>query len=246
MTDTTRERAVVVVPAFNEASTVAGVVDAILSAGLPVVVVDDGSADETARIARDAGAVVLELPFNLGVGGALRTGFRWAIENNFSIAVQCDADGQHDPDDVRRMIDAAVTTDVHLLIGTRFGGIDGFKATWLRRIPMRVLARVASRAARTPMTDASSGFRVIRGPLLREFAMKYPMHYLESFEVLVQSGRRGYRVAEIPVAMHERQGGVPSAGTSASVRYLARVLLALLIGTGHKYQDFRGGSEHDQ
>ncbi len=236
-------RAVVIVPAFNERATVGEVVGAIVRSGFPVVVVDDGSEDDTAALARVAGAVVLELPFNLGVGGALRAGFRWAVDNEFTAAVQCDADGQHDPADVRRMIEHAEANDVHLLIGTRFGGLDGYR-TWLRRIPMRVLARIASKAAGRSMTDSSSGFRVVRSPLLEEFAVRYPMHYLESFEVLVQAGRHGYRVAEIPVAMHERKGGVPSAGTATSLRYLVRAVLALLIGSGQKFQTFEGGSPH--
>ena len=109
---------------------------------------------------------------------------------------------------------------------------------------MRLLARVASKAVGTRMTDASSGFRVVREPLLSEFALKYPMHYLgDTFEVLVQAGRHGYRVSEITVSMNERQGGVPSASTSASLRYLARALLALLIGSGHRYRTFEEGFE---
>ena len=239
MTAAQPDRAVVVVPAYNEEATVGVVVTGILASGLPVVVVDDGSVDRTSERARAAGAAVLELPFNLGVGGALRAGFRWAVDNGYSVAVQCDADGQHDPADLQRMIDHATANDLHLLIGTRFGSADGFKATWLRRVPMRLLARIASDAARTPMTDASSGFRVIRSPLLNEFAVKYPAYYLgDTFEALVQAGRHGYNVAEIPVRMHERAGGVPSAGTGASLRYLTRALLALLIGTGHKYRNF--------
>lgn len=233
------DRAVVVVPAFNEEATVGVVVSGILASGLSVVVVDDGSVDRTSARARAAGAAVLELPFNLGVGGALRAGFRWAVDNGFSIAVQCDADGQHDPSDLLRMIEHAMANDLHLLVGTRFGSTEGFQATWLRRVPMRLLARVASDAAGTRMTDASSGFRVIRSPLLNEFAVKYPAYYLgDTFEALVQAGRHGYNVAEIPVQMHPRAGGVPSAGTGASLRYLARALLVLLIGTGHRYRHF--------
>lgn len=234
-----KHRAVVVVPAFNERETVATVVRDILQSGLPVVVVDDGSADGTSVIARQAGATVLELPFNLGVGGALRAGFRWAVDNGYTIAVQCDADGQHSPADLLRMIDHAVENGLHLLIGSRFGLEEGFRATWLRRIPMWLLARVASNAAGTPITDASSGFRVVSEPLLGEFALKYPVHYLgDTFEVLVQAGRHGYHIAEIPVAMYERQGGVPSAGTTASLRYLARALLGLIIGSGHSYRRY--------
>ena len=104
---------------------------------------------------------------------------------------------------------------------------------------MRLLSRISSDAARTRLTDASSGFRVIREPLLSEFARAYPVHYLgDTFEVLVQAGRRGYRVSEVPVVMKERTAGTPSAGPTASVRFLARAIAALVIGSSHRYRDF--------
>ena len=119
---------------------------------------------------------------------------------------------------------------------------DGFRATWLRRIPMYVLARVASKASGVPLSDATSGFRIIRQPLLSEFARAYPVHYLgDTFEVLVQAGRHGYVVRELGVTMHARAGGIPSAGSSASIRFLARSLLALIIGSSHRYRPFEAG-----
>lgn len=234
----TGSRALVVVPAFNEEETVASVVRAIIAAGLDVVVVDDGSSDRTSDEVIEAGAPLLRLPFNLGVGGALRSGFAYARAHGYDTVIQCDADGQHDPSELHRLIAAAEDLDAHLLIGSRFVGGDGFRATWLRRIPMRLLARIATRSAGVPITDATSGFRVIREPLLSEFARVYPVHYLgDTFEVLVQAGRQGYRVREIGVTMHPRAGGVPSAGPSASLRFLLRVLLVLLIGSGHRYPE---------
>lgn len=228
-------RALVLVPAFNEEETVAAVVMEILTSGLDVLVVDDGSTDQTYEQAVEGGATVLRLPFNLGVGGALRTGFVYAIRNGYDTVVQCDADGQHDPTELHYLITSAEKANAHLLIGSRFGAGKGYKATWLRRIPMRLLARVASRAAKVAITDATSGFRVIREPLLTEFARNYPVTYMESFEVLVQAGRQGYRVHEVMVTMRPRAGGVPSAGPSASLRFLIRVVLVLLIGSGHRY-----------
>jgi glycosyltransferase involved in cell wall biosynthesis len=239
-----RTHAIVIMPAFNEVATVATVVKAVRASGLPVLVVDDGSTDDTATAARSAGATVLQLPFNLGVGGALRCGFRWAVANGYNTAVQCDADGQHESTELHRLIGTAVERDLHLLVGSRFGAADGFKATWIRRIPMRLLSRIATGAAKTPMTDASSGFRVVREPLLSEFARSYPMHYLgDTFEVLVQAGKQGYRISEISVLMHERAGGTPSAGTVASIRFLVRSILALTIGSGQSYRKFRALSE---
>jgi glycosyltransferase involved in cell wall biosynthesis len=236
-------RAVVVVPAFNEQATVGDVVRGIIAGGLPVVVVDDGSQDATSVVAGACGATTLRLPFNLGVGGALRCGFRWAVANGYDTVVQCDADGQHDPAELRRLIDVADQGAIHLLVGTRFAENSGFQATRIRRIPIRLLSRIATRAAGTTMSDASSGFRVVREPLLSEFARAYPVHYLgDTFEVLVQAGRRGYKVAELPVVMRERAGGTPSAGPAASVRFLVRAILALLIGSAHRYRQFEATS----
>ena len=230
-----------IVPAFNEEASVGAVVRAIVGLGLPVVVIDDGSTDGTGSVARSAGATVLTLPFNLGVGGALRCGFRWATQHDYTAAVQCDADGQHDPAELQRLLATAIERDDHLLIGSRFAGSDGFRSTRLRRLPMRLLARVASNAARTRITDASSGYRVIREPLLSEFARAYPVHYLgDTFEALVQAGRYGYRISEVPVVMRPRDSGVPSAGPTASLKFLVRVLAALLIGSSHRYRAFDG------
>ncbi len=241
------QRAVVVVPAFNEMETVGEVVRQVKQLGLAVVVVDDGSTDGTAAAARSADAFVLELPFNLGVGGALRAGFRWAVDNGYEIAVQCDADGQHSPAEIPRMVEHAIANDLHLLVGSRFRDASGFQSTWLRRVPMRLLARIASKATNTEITDASSGFRVVRAPLLNEFAVKYPLHYLgDTFEVLVQAGRHGYHVSEIPVTMQKRQGGTASAGTIASLRHLARALGTLIIGSGHRYRMFEGATTDDE
>jgi hypothetical protein len=158
--------------------------------------------------------------------------------------IQCDADGQHDPAELHQLIRRAIELDAHLLVGSRFAGIKGYQSTWLRRIPMRLLSKIAARAAGGPMTDSSSGFRVIREPLLSEFARVYPVQYLgDTFEVLVQAGRRGYRIFETPVEMRERAGGAPSAGSSASARYVIRALSALLIGSSRQYNEFAPGSE---
>lgn len=239
----TTNRTLVVVPAFNEEATVASVVRGVIASGLDVLVVDDGSRDRTAEEATRGGAVVLRLPFNLGVGGALRCGFRWAVSNGYDAVVQCDADGQHDPAELHHLIAAAEAADAHLVIGSRFVGTEGFQATWLRRIPMRLLSRVASSAAGVPLSDSTSGFRVIRQPLLSEFARAYPVHYLgDTFEVLVQAGRHGYRVREVGVTMRERAGGTPSAGSSASVKFLIRALLALFIGSSYRYRNFSEAS----
>jgi glycosyltransferase involved in cell wall biosynthesis len=227
----------VVIPAFNEEASVAAVVHEVLAHGYHAVVVDDGSEDDTPRQAAAAGAVVLRLGLNIGVGGALRCGFRYAIDNGYSQVVQCDGDGQHDPGQIGLLAAAASVQAADLLIGSRFSGTGGFEARGGRRIAMRALSRVATKAAGRPITDATSGFRLIREPLLSEFARHYPTSYLgDTFEVLVAAARAGYVVAEAPVTMRARSGGRPSAGKLASVRFLIRVVLVLLLRTSQPFR----------
>lgn len=230
-------RVLIIIPAYNEKATVGNVVARVLQQGLPVLVVDDGSSDDTAQVALRAGADCVQLPFNLGVGGALRCGFRWAIKMGYDCVVQCDADGQHSPEEIVRLIEFSEENDLHLTIGSRFLGDSPFKSSRLRRIPMKLMAMLASRAAGVAITDTSSGFRAIRQPLLSEFARKFPVHYLgDTFDVTVEAGRQGYRIGEIPVPMHERAGGVPSSNAVWSLIYLVRSFLVLLIGSKNHYQ----------
>lgn len=220
-----------IVPAFNEAASVGTVVRDLIRAGIPVLVVNDGSTDDTEAIARSAGAHVLTLPINLGVGGALRAGFRVARRTGFTQVVQCDADGQHPVKAVLDLIEAQAARPVDLLIGSRFvdpavrhrEGVVRFSATLL-------LAKIASRAAGRRITDATSGLRVIQTPLLDELARSMPVHYLgDTFEVNVMAGRSGYLIEEIPVTMVPRRHGASSASTLDAVRLTLRgVLVALL------------------
>jgi glycosyltransferase involved in cell wall biosynthesis len=228
---------VVIIPAHNEAATVADVVKAVRAEGFPVVVVDDGSTDETGNLAEAAGAAVLPLVVNLGVGGALRCGFRYAVENGYRIAIQCDADGQHDPTSMHDLLRAMDEQHADLVIGNRFGAEDAMHISRTRRFAMRVLAGAARRAAGHPIGDATSGFRAIKSPLLQEFAREYPAQYLgDTFEALVASARAGYHVTSVPTQIHARRGGVRSAGTAASLAFLARAFLVVTLRIGTRYR----------
>ncbi len=220
---------VAVVPAFNEEGSVGQVVRGLDAAGIPVCVVDDGSSDATARVAREAGATVLSLPVNLGVGGALRCGFRWVVEAGYDVAVQVDADGQHDPAQVTLLIDALVAQGADMAIGSRFAaGAGDYRVSRGRRAGMRLLERRAAAATGTQILDATSGFRAIRQPLLAHFADDYPVEYLgDTVEALILAGKFGAKVVEVPVAMAARQHGEPSANVISSVWYVARVILAI-------------------
>ena len=228
---------VVVVPAHNEVETVGEVVRSVRALGVAVVLVDDGSTDGTARAAAEAGAAVLRLPMNLGVGAALRCGFRYAAENGYRVAVQCDADGQHEPSDIPLLLRAMDEMNAHLVIGDRFGGDEPTDVSGARRLVMRILARVATRAAGRPIGDATSGFRAVSAPLLGEFARCYPAQYLgDTFEVLIASARAGYRVASTPTTMRARQGGLRSAGTVSSLTFLVRALVVVALRIGTRYR----------
>jgi glycosyltransferase involved in cell wall biosynthesis len=230
----------VVIPAWNEERTVGPVVEEVRALGFPALVVDDGSVDRTAETAERAGATVLRLPVNLGVGGALRCGFRYAVSQGFGVVVQCDADGQHDPGEIARLLDAMRSTGAELVVGSRFANPNGdYRVGAVRRMAMHHFAHLVSRRTHTTITDATSGFRAIRGPLLGSFAASYPAEYLgDTIEALVRAGRAGDQVVEIGVHMRERAVGVSSATTLASIWYLVRVRCALWLQS-HRPSDPR-------
>lgn len=225
----TLERVLVVVPALNEAPSVGEVVRAVRAEGYDVCVIDDGSTDATAAVAEAAGAIVIRLPVNVGVGGALRCGFRYAVGNGYQVAVQVDADGQHRPSAVPRLLDHMRQTGADMVVGSRFAAVErSYAVSPGRRFAMHVLARRASHALRSPITDATSGLRAIRRPLLEEFARNYPAEYLgDTVEAMIVAGRGGALVAECPIEMSAREAGRASAGRIASAWYVLRVLLAV-------------------
>jgi glycosyltransferase involved in cell wall biosynthesis len=221
----------VVIPAFNEEQSVGPVVARVCALGYPALVVDDGSIDRTAEVAQQAGAVVLRLPVNLGVGGALRCGFRYAVTQGYRVVVQCDADGQHEPAQIAKLLDAMRTDNADLVIGSRFAaGEQAYAVGRVRRVVMRRLARIASRRTGVHMTDATSGFRAIGGNLLGAFAATYPTEYLgDTIESLARAGRGGHRVVEVPVEMRARDHGVSTASSLSSAWYLIRVVAAVWL-----------------
>ena len=220
----------VVVPAFNEAASVAAVVAGVRAA-LPrahVVVVDDGSADATATAAALAGAAVVRLPVNLGIGGAVQTGYRYALRHGFSMAMQVDGDGQHDPQEAVRLVEA-VAGGADLALGSRWLGRGDYVAPRGRRIGMHILsAMVRLRTGRT-FTDTTSGFRAVGPAAMRLFADHYPTDFPE-VESIVLAARAGLVVEEVPVRMVEREHGRSSIAGLRSSYYMARVGLALLAG----------------
>jgi glycosyltransferase involved in cell wall biosynthesis len=232
----TEPRVLVIVPAYNEQASVGRTIDELTQTypSIDVLVVDDGSGDHTAAAARRAGAMVCQLPFNLGVGGAMRAGYRYALRHGYDVAVQVDADGQHDPAYLKALVDALKTSDI--AVGARFAGEGDYRARGPRRWAMRLLALTLTRLARTRMTDVTSGFRAANRTAIRVFADHYPAEYLgDTVESLVIAIRSGCRVTQVPVTMRTRAAGQASQTTLRSTVYLARALVALSLALIRKW-----------
>lgn len=227
-----KSNVLVLVPALNEQESVGTVISSLKTCGYRVILISDGSTDGTADIGRSHGVPVLDLPINLGVGGALRAGFKYACRNGYQAVVQVDADGQHPEDEISNLIRAANNTGAHMVIGSRFIG-DGspMKVTGIRRLAMWVLARSASGAAKGRITDSTSGFRLIREPLLEQFSMKFANNYLgDTYESVISAGRAGYRVVEIPAGLRERENGESTASTGSAVLFTIKGLGVWMLG----------------
>ena len=229
-------RAIAVVPAYNEANAVAGVIAELraFDRDLAVVVVDDGSKDQTAAVAAAAGATVLRLPYNLGIGGAVQTGHQYARDAGFDIAIQVDGDGQHDPAELPKLLGPIVSGDADMVVGSRFAGEESYRSSAVRRIGIVILAKVVSMLVRQRITDPTSGFRAVNRRALELFAGDYPHDYPEA-EATVLAHRHRLRVVEVPVRMRARSGGTSSIGGIYSLVYMSKVLLALFVGLFRRY-----------
>ncbi len=225
----TAPRVLVIVPAWNEQGSIGDTVREIRSTnpGVDVLVVDDGSGDETSAEALAAGAEVCRLPFNLGVGGAMRTGYRFALRRGYDAAAQIDADGQHDPRYLPALL--ARLDDADIVIGARFARADDpYVVRGPRRWAMVMLARVISRLAKTRLTDVTSGFRVSNRRAISVFASHYPAEYLgDTVESLVIALRTRCTVTQEPVDMRSRTAGQPSSSPLRAAVYLVRAVVAL-------------------
>lgn len=221
----------VVLPALNEQDSVARVVREVLAAqpAADVLVVDDGSTDATAARAHGAGALVMRLPFNLGVGGAMRAAYRWARDRGYTQVVQVDADGQHDAAEIATLLDAAAAEpDVDIVIGSRFAGKGAYAVRGPRRWAMRMLSIGLSLIVGTAVKDPTSGFRLVNRRALDLFAEHYPEEYLgDTVEALVLAHRAGLTMRQVPVVMRVRETGTASTNPFRSALYLVRVIVAI-------------------
>ena len=226
-----------VVPAYNEQATVGSVVEEIhrTTRQMDVVVIDDGSTDGTARCAERAGARVLRMPFNLGIGGAVQAGFRYAYEQGYDYMVQVDGDGQHDPQEIAKLF-AAMEDERSgdMICGSRFASPTGYVAPISRRTGIHIFAFLLSKLLRQPVTDPTSGFRLYNRRAIAVFARDYPHDYPEVEAVLMLHHHR-LTMREVSVRMYQRGGGVSSiTGSGKSFYYMVKVLLALFVGLGRR------------
>lgn len=223
-------KTLIVMPAFNEEAVIAEVLSEVFATnpGISVLVVDDGSKDKTSQISKQMGAIVATLPYNLGVGGAMRVGFNYALANGFENVVQVDADGQHNPADVARLVTELKHAD--LVLGARFAGAGDYEAKGPRRWAMNILAHLLSKSAAHKLTDTTSGFRATGPRAVKLFAEHYPAEYLgDTVESLVIAARAGYTIVQVPVSMRPRVGGTPSHSPIKASIFLARVGIAMLF-----------------
>jgi hypothetical protein len=224
-------RVLAIVPAYNEERSLPSVVRGIRAAapGVEVCVVDDGSTDRTAEVARGLGVVLLRNPVNLGIGGAVQAGYLWAAEHGHDVAVQVDGDGQHDPGYIPALLEPIASGRAGLVVGSRFAGsTGGFRSTWVRRAGIRYLSVALRLRCGARVTDPTSGFRAAGRDAIALFARSYPPDYPEPESIAV-AARSGIAVAEVPVRMSERLHGESSIGPWRTLYYLVKVTLALLV-----------------
>lgn len=230
-------RVVAVVPAWNESASIGGVVDAIkaVDAGIDIVVVDDASEDDTAGVAEARGAVVLRLPFNVGIGGAVQTGFRYALDGGYELAVRLDGDGQHDASEIPRILAPVQAGEADLVIGSRFvDGSGSYRPPLARRLGIRVFARLVSALGGQRVTDTTSGFVALSRTGIELFAAEYPHDYPEVEATLVAL-KSGLRLSQVQVEMRERASGSSSITFVRSLYYIVKVMLALLVASLRRY-----------
>src|SRR4029077_5218249 len=224
-------RRIAIVPAYNEERNIGRVVDELraFDLGLDVVVVSDGSVDRTAEVAAEHGAHVVPLPFNLGIGGAVQTGFQYAHANGYELVVRCDGDGQHDPSELPKVLAPVLAGDADIAVGSRFVTSEGYRSSATRRIGIRLLALIVSAIARQRVTDTTSGFQALNRKALELFAADYPHDYPE-VEGMVMTIKHRLRLCEVPVTMREREHGRSSITALRSIYYMAKGLVALFVG----------------
>jgi glycosyltransferase involved in cell wall biosynthesis len=227
----------VIIPAYNEEKTIGNVIEEVRKEApfADIAVVDDGSADRTRAIAKETGVTVLAHPFNMGVGAAMQTGFRYAVSKGYDIAVQVDADGQHPAAEIRRLVTPIIEKKADLVVGSRFLGEPTYRAGLARAAGIALFSRFISAILKENLTDTTSGFRATGKRALEFLARNYPDDYPE-VEALVLLHKKKFVILEVPVTMRERMGGRSSITPLRSVYYMIKVTLAIVVDLIKKAQ----------
>jgi glycosyltransferase involved in cell wall biosynthesis len=225
-------KTLVIIPAFNEEETLRSVILGIRSflSQADILVVNDGSTDSTANIAREEGVLILEHPYNMGIGATMQTGFIYALRNGYDIAIQIDGDGQHNPEFLPSLIKPLLTGQANLVIGSRYLSDGGFKSTLPRKMGIKFFSSIIWILTKKRVTDPTSGFRAIDRKGLELFVNEYPSDYPE-VEALISSSKKGLHFKEIPARMRDRQGGTSSIGILSALYYMVKVTLSISIGS---------------
>ncbi len=220
----------VVVPAYNEAGSIRGVIEDLRN-NFPegeVLVVNDGSSDSTGALARGFGANVIDMPYNVGIGGVMQTGFIHALREGFEAAIQFDGDGQHRADEISKILRPWQIEGADLVVGSRFLSEEGFTSSVQRRIGAKILSFVVTALIRKKITDTTSGFRLYSRKAIEFFADYYPEDYPE-VEALILAHKKGFRIKEVAARLDPRATGKSSITTTRAVYYMVKVLLAILV-----------------
>ncbi|MEE8574460.1 MAG: glycosyltransferase family 2 protein [Thermodesulfobacteriota bacterium] len=223
-------KVLVIIPAYNEQESIAGVISSVRSDApeVDLVVINDGSSDDTAQVARALGVKVLDHLFNLGIGATMQTGYKYANRNGYDIAVQFDGDGQHPAHQITDLIGPVLRRDADVVVGSRFIVKGDYKPSISRGAGMVIFSRLVSLILKEKVTDTTSGFRAVGKDVIAFFSRNYPDDYPE-VEALVLLHKKGFRIVEIPVTMMERKGGRSSITPSRSVYYMVKVMLAIFV-----------------
>jgi glycosyltransferase involved in cell wall biosynthesis len=232
------KRIAVIIPAYNEEKTVGEVVRGVkaLDQGFDVVVVNDSSRDKTAQSAEAAGATVIELPYNLGIGGAVQTGYKYAVMNGYDGCVQVDGDGQHPPEEITKLVEPLFANDYDIVIGSRFIGQTTYRVPFMRALGIRIISIFLKVVCGMSVKDTTSGFRALNGRAMAFFATEYPQDYPEP-ESLLFAHRKKFKVMEISIEMKDREHGISSITPFRAVYYMTKVLLAMTIDLFREFQE---------
>lgn len=221
---------IIIIPAYNEEENIERTVNAIQRSAqdFDYVIINDCSIDNTRKICEEKGFNIVNLPINLGIGGAVQTGYKYAYENGYDVAVQVDGDGQHDPEFLSTMAEYLIEHRVDMVIGSRFIEKKGFQSSITRRMGIKFFSGLIKVLTGKTITDPTSGLRMIGRNVMEIFSQDYPRDYPEP-ESIVAVLRKNMKIEEIPVVMLERKGGVSSISPKKSIYYMVKVTLAILI-----------------